>query len=182
MKRIGRMLLILASISLLAIALTPLTSHQAAASGSTPVTVVNTPSMNIANTPVAVTNPLNAANNPIPLVVSANTQLPYQDSCTATGKACFFHAVPNGMRLVIQEVDFIGVLNSSISDIVIRTTVSGTALDHFFPVTNALNSVVTHQPTTLYADSNSTPECGIDQVFVSAPATCAFSGYLEPVL
>jgi len=192
MSRIGRTLLFFVAISLLAFALAPLTSHPAAASGTqavgfspTLVKVVNTPlpvqgSVSVANTPLAITNSLNAANNPAALLVSSTVAQPYQDTCTGGGKGCNFQTIPSGVHLVIQEVDFQGDLATGTSDIVITTTVNGVAISHFIPVTNGANYVVSHQQTTMYADPNTTPQCGPNQVFAGT-STCALSGYLAPV-
>src|SRR3954466_8350136 len=133
MKTIGRVLLLVSCIGLMALAVSLVTNNSAEATNpqlvtvtNTPlpvqgsISVANTPSVNIANTPgvnitntsvpvagnVNVANVLDSKGNPIPLAVTPQGS-PVSDWCEPEPGAtrCSLSAVPQGMRLVIQEVD-----------------------------------------------------------------------------
>src|SRR2546425_2404013 len=104
MKRNARVVLGLLGIGLLAMIVGSLTSHPVAASGSAPVTVVNTPlpvdvnslpavqaqqsgawNVGITGTPnVAVTNPLDNSSKRIPLAVAPQAPQPYRSTCASS--------------------------------------------------------------------------------------------------
>jgi hypothetical protein len=132
------------------------------------VNVANTPSVNVANTPnialeagasVAVTSPLDGAGNPTPLAVLDAVQ-PYEDACemnfSGTDSAnCTFQTIPSGKRLVIQEVDAVGTLETGLKPEFIGLIPSD--LGHWFTATfmgssDGFDYFATHQEdATLYA-------------------------------
>jgi hypothetical protein len=214
MKKLARFFLALVGLALLAMTILPFTEEHAAATQPLPITVTNTPlpvqgtvavgntpSVNVANTPlvqlsnsvlpvsgnVSVANPLDSGHNPIPLLVNSQLQ-PYQDSCTTNlGGACAFTTIQNNMRLVIQEVDLLSntppgaFLNGGIIDV----TVNGTDVSHRFVLTqqggnSTFTTWIAHQATTLYADPNTTPSCDLPSNPSPNSVVCAISGYLVP--
>jgi hypothetical protein len=114
--------------------------------GNTPsVNVSSTPSVNVANTPtvnlsggsaVTVSNPLDSQNNPSPLAALEATQ-PYEDFCSlffsGAAGSCNFQTIPASKRLVIQEFDTSGTLETGLKPLSI--TVQTTGFLHFFPAT-----------------------------------------------
>jgi hypothetical protein len=181
MKKFAKLFLFLIGFGFLAVALGPLASHPAAASGSAPVTVTNIP--------LPVRNGLDSGNNPIPLAVKPQGQ-PYQDGCTFSGtNHCSFASVPVGMRLVIQEFDFNeqSPSGTAISNELLETTLNSADIFHQFAFTNEGQDSVgttfyaTHQPTALYADPGTTPTCQSSGSFTSGSlGNCNISGYLIP--
>jgi hypothetical protein len=174
--------------------------------GNTPsVTVVNTPSVNVANTPSVsiagtptitlapgsstnVTNPLDGQSNRIPLATAEGAQ-PYEDTCgflfggQGSG-SCSFQAIPSGKRLVIQEFDALGILETGLKPILIEVVL---AKGHSFAATlmgnpGGFDYFATHQETRLYLSSG-TPSCFVAASGVSSTGeyACAFSGYLVDV-
>jgi hypothetical protein len=169
--------------------------------GNTPnVNVSNTPSVNVANTPtvslaggtsVSVTNPLDGQNNPGPLATLEAVQ-PYDDQCqmsfagTFYGQ-CNFRALPAGKRLVIQEFDAVGQLQTSSKPIYISLLTTGINY-HSFTATFmgtgfGYDNFVTHQETRLYSGPNATPLCSVAITPASNPGyyTCLLSGFLVDV-
>ena len=170
--------------------------------GNTPsVTVTNTPSVNVSNTPtvnlasgagVTVTNPLDGQNNPVPLAALDATQ-PYEDSCTIPlsgthGGDCNFQAIPAGKRLVIQEFDAFGFIDTGVKPV---TIIFLSVMNHAFPATFMGGSpgydyFATHQETRLYvAPGGYGLFCAVS---LSGQTTgqyseysCALSGYLVDV-
>jgi len=168
------------------------------ASGST-VNIGNTPSVNVANTPtvslaagagVNVTNPLDAQNNPAPLVTLEAAQ-PYEDTCemlfnAGTDATCHFLSIPSGKRLVIQEFDAGGDLETGLKPIIVALKPVGT--DHFFPATfmgtrEGFDFFATHQETRLYAGAARAPSCdvGLSGISNNGRYICQFSGFLVDV-
>jgi hypothetical protein len=167
--------------------------------GNTPnVNVANTPSVNVTNTPtvslaggasVNVTNPLDGQSEPTPLAVLDAIQ-PYEDSCiiSFSGVAdgsCNFQAIPSGKRLVIQEFDAFGRIETGLKPtaIFVRTP----AVVHFFTATFMASSsgtdyLATHQETRLYVAPSQTPVCHVDLTSNSSQSyNCALSGFLVDV-
>lgn len=164
--------------------------------GNTPtVSVGNTPSVTVANTPtvnlaaggsVNVTNPPDGQNNPTPLAIMEGAQ-PYEDDCSilfsgsATG-VCNFQPIPSGKRLVIQEFDSMGRIETGLKplSLVIYSPVSR---QHYFTTTFQGSDPATdwfagHQETRLYLPST-TASCAVTLSGSSVLAyACAFSGFL----
>lgn len=157
------------------------------------VSVTNTPSVNVANTPTVtlapggstnVTNPLDGQNNPTPLATLDAIQ-PYEDSCALGFNGsnvgnCTFHAVPQGKRLVIQEFDAVGFVETGLKPFYVAII---TVEDHIFPATfmgsgNGQDSFATHQETRVYAAGS--PACTVNLTGGSSIGNwyCAFSGFL----
>ena len=164
--------------------------------GNTPtVSVGNTPNVTVANTPtvnlaaggsVNVTNPPDGQNNPTPLAIMEGAQ-PYEDDCSilfsgsATG-VCNFQAIPSGKRLVIQEFDSIGRIETGLKTLSL-VIYSPASRQHYFTTTFQGSDPATdwfagHQETRLYLPST-TPSCAVT---LSGPSTltfaCTFSGFL----
>lgn len=180
MKKIARILCGILAMALLSVAIMPFGEKHAAATMPMPVSVSNTPlplqgtvsvsntaSVNVANTPsvnvsnsavpvsgsVSVTNPLDSGSNPIPLLVNSQRH-PYQDSCTTNlGGACAFVTIQNNMRLVIQEVDLLSNTPPSayVNGGIIDVTINGTDVSHRFVLTqqssnSSFTTWIAHQP------------------------------------
>ncbi len=167
--------------------------------GNTPnVNVANTPSVNVTNTPtvnlaggasVNVTNPLDGQSNPTPLAVLDAIQ-PYEDNCiiffsgVAEGN-CYFHAIPSGKRLVIQEFDAKGGIETGLKPIALNFFTP--AVGHAFTATFMASSsgfdyFATHQETRLYVAPSQTPKCFVSLTGNSGQAyNCALSGFLVDV-
>jgi hypothetical protein len=217
MKTIGRVLLFLSSIGLIMLAVSFVTNNSAEATNpqlvtvtNTPlpvqgsISVANTPSVNIANTPgvniantsvpvtgnVNVTNALDSKGNPMPLVVTPQA-LTVSDWCEPEpgSETCSLSAVPQGMRLVIQEVDMAVSAASGVNvyNAEMDTQLNSKTAYHQFVLTNQGNDsftdvhFATHQQTTIYADTGSQPVCSIagnttGNIFLR----CTYSGYLVP--
>jgi hypothetical protein len=161
------------------------------------VNVTNTPTVNVANTPtvslatgagVNVTNPLDAQNNPIPLATLEAVQ-PYEDFCFmgfnyAGYGQCSFQALPANKRLVIQEFDALGELQSGSKPIYIRMYSANINFGHSFAATFmgtgfGADNFVTHQETRLYFGPNTTPNCFVAITPASSSSyTCSLSGFL----
>jgi hypothetical protein len=162
------------------------------------VNIGNAPNVNVANTPtvnlaggasVNVTNPLDGQSKPTPLAVLDAIQ-PYEDSCSVlfggiSFGTCNFRAIPSGKRLVIQEFDANGGLETGLKPIAL--ILSTPAVDHAFTATFMGSAPVydlfaTHQETRLYVPPSQTPTC-----FVSLSGNsslhynCALSGFLVDV-
>jgi hypothetical protein len=161
------------------------------------VNVGNTPNVNIANTPtvnlasgtgVTVTNPLDGQGNLTPLAVLDAIQ-PYEDNCTISfsgiaGRSCNFRAIPSGKRLVIQEFDAQGDIETGLKplEIVVRTPTL-----HYFTATfmgndGFLDFFATHQETRLYVAPSQTPVCTVTLNGNSNHVyDCQLSGFLVDV-
>ena len=169
--------------------------------GNTPsVNITNTPSVNVANTPtvslatgagVNVTNPLDAQNNPI-LLATLEAVQPYEDFCFmgfnyAGYGQCSFQALPANKRLVIQEFDALGELQSGSKPIYIIVYSTNTNFGHHFAATFmgtgfGADNFVTHQETRLYFGPNTTPNCFVAITPASSSSyTCSLSGFLVDV-
>lgn len=163
------------------------------------VHVANTPSVAVTNTPtvslvagarVNVSNPLDVQSNPTPLTVLEATQ-PYEDVCVisfgGSGFAsCNFQSIPSGKRLVIQEFDATGHLETGLKPTNVALNASG-SIPHAFTATFMGSTPVsdvfaTHQETHLYAGPGRTPFCfvalsnGSNLIYF-----CALSGFLVDV-
>ena len=179
--------------------------------GNTPnVNVANMPSVNVANTPSVsisgtptvnlapggstnVTNPLDGQNNPNPLAVLEAIQ-PYEDGCSmkissTNDGSCTFQQIPAGKRLIIEEFDAYGFMDTGIKPIQLTLNPAG-FVTHNFPATfmgtvAAISSdnFATHQATRIYAPPTAQPKCGV--VLSNSPtgATyfCALAGFLVDV-
>ena len=164
------------------------------------VSVTNTPSVNVANTPavtleagasVNVTSPLDGEGNPTPLAVLDAVQ-PYEDECVIFFSGsdlanCNFQTIPSGKRLVIQEFDATGVLETGLQVQFIDLNPSS-AVGHWFPATHMASSggydyFATHQETRLYSSSGATPSCGVGITTDSQTGNyiCDLSGFLVDV-
>jgi hypothetical protein len=162
------------------------------------VTVTNTPNVNVANTPtvtleagagVSVTSPLDGEGNPTPLAVLDAFQ-PYEDACEmgfgGTGAAnCTFQPIPSGKRLVIQEFDATGTLETGLKPEFVGLIPSDLA--HWFTATfmgteNGNDFFDTHQETRLYAPATATPYCFVGVTSNSNGVyECVLSGFLVDV-
>ena len=98
---------------------------------------------------------------------------------------CTFQTIPSGKRLVIQELDAAGTLESGLKPQYIGLLPSDVA--HWFTVTfmassNGFDSFATHQETRLYTPSSAAPYCFVG---VSANSNgiyeCNLSGFLVDV-
>jgi len=176
--------------------------------GNTPsVNVANIPSVSVANTPsvvvtnsptvtlaggasVAVTSQLDGQGNPTPLAALEAIQ-PYEDMCTAffSGTihgACNFQTVPSGKRLVIQEFDAGGLIETGLRPL--QVLLQPVSSPHYFPATfmgtqSGYDSYATHQDTRLYVQSTLAPSC---LVYLTGPSSngayvCLLSGFLVDV-
>ena len=163
------------------------------------VSVSNTPSVNVANTPtvaleagagVNVSSPLDGEGNPTPLAVLDAVQ-PYEDSCFiffagSNSGNCSFQAIPSGKRLVTQEFDAAGTLETGLKPVFIGFETNSTA-PHFFPATfmasaNGYDNFATHQETRLYAPPSAAPFCFVGVTSNSnGNYGCEFSGFLVDV-
>jgi hypothetical protein len=221
MKKLTKVVFGLVGFALLAVAFAPLTERHAIASGSAPVSVTNvplpvqgtvsvgnTPSVHVTNTPVVtvgnspsvnvsnsslpVTNPLDSFSNPVPLLVSTDAQ-PYESSCgifTAQdfNQSCSFDAVPTGKRLVIREFSAVTFTSpgTSVHQLFLQVGWKGGLLQHYFPLfslgSDAFNTTAAvHTETTIYAESSSSPTCVVvDTAQNSWEANCSITGYLIP--
>jgi hypothetical protein len=164
------------------------------------VNVSNTPNVNVTNTPtvslaggasVGVTNPLDGQGNPTPLAISEAVQ-PYEDFCFmgfngAGYGQCSFQALPAGKRLVIQEFDALGFLQSGSKPIYITVYSTNINFGHHFAATFmgtgfGGDNFVTHQETHIYFAANTTPNCFVAITPASdSNYTCALSGFLVDV-
>jgi hypothetical protein len=166
--------------------------------GNTPnVNIANTPTVSISGTPTValspagstgVTNPLDNQNNPHPLAVLEAFQ-PYEDGCgisisSSIGGSCTFQPIPAGKRLVIEEFDAKGSMDSGVKPIDLGLDASG-LVTHQFPATfmgtQGINDFfATHQPTRLYAYPSWQPICGVVLSTNANAATyfCRISGFL----
>lgn len=162
------------------------------------VTITNTPSVNVANTPnvtleagasVAVTSPLDGDGNPTPLAVLDAVQ-PYEDECVIFFSGldngnCSFQAVPSGKRLVIQEFDTAGTLETGLKPFAIALIPS--EIGHFFTATfmgtvNGYDGFAMHQETHLYAPASVAPVCSLRLTASSnGNYECQLSGFLVNV-
>ncbi len=163
------------------------------------VNIGNTPNVNVANTPtvslaggasVNVTNPLDGQSKPTPLAVLDAIQ-PYEDSCiiSFSGIAdglCDFHAIPSGKRLVIQEFDAYGGIETGLKPL--KILVLTPAVYHNFTATFMGNDggfhdfFATHQETHLYVAPSQTPVCLVSLNGNSGESyNCALSGFLVDV-
>jgi len=163
------------------------------------VSVTNTPSVNVANTPtvsleagagVNVTSPLDGEGNPTPLAVLDAIQ-PYEDSCLilfagSDSGMCDFQTIPSGKRLVIQEFDAAGTLETGLFPAAIVT--GDGVVAHFFTATfmgsaGGFASFATHQETRLYVPATVAPVCslGLSSTSNSGSYECQFSGFLVDV-
>ncbi len=160
------------------------------------VNVANTPNVNVANTSLPITgkvtvaNALDSGNNPIPLAVQPQGQ-PYVGACgmPSQGTICsVLPTIPAGMRLVIQEFDFRGNSPSgtTIFSVALATPANNSDFFHEFIVNNQGQTgfgdtvYVTHQQTTLFADSTGPLRCSIGATAPPDAAVCNISGYLVP--
>lgn len=160
------------------------------------VTVTNTPSVNVANTPtvaleagagVNVTSPLDGEGNPSPIAVLDAIQ-PYEDYCQilfagSDSGSCSFQAVPSGKRLVIQEFDATGAMETGLQ--VQFIDLEPSSVYHYFPATHMASSggvdyFATHQETRLYSSSGSAPNCSVGITTDSSIGSylCQLSGFL----
>ena len=179
--------------------------------GNTPnVNVANMPSVNVANTPSVsisgtptvnlapggstnVTNPLDGQNNPNPLAVLEAIQ-PYEDGCSmkissTNDGSCTFQQIPAGKRLIIEEFDAYGFMDTGIKPIQLTLNPAGFVV-HNFPATfmgsNGLvsnDNFATHQATRIYAPPTGQPKCGVVLSGNPTGATyfCALAGFLVDV-
>jgi hypothetical protein len=115
----------------------------------------------------------------------------YEDSCIissfnggASG-SCPFKPIPSGKRLVIQEFDAYGYIDTGSKPIVL--TLSTPAVAHSFTPTflgNYLGADFynTHQETRLYVAPSQTPTCGVSLSGTSSSEYhCALSGFFVDV-
>lgn len=162
------------------------------------VTISNTPSVNVANTPtvtleagaaVNVTTPLDGEGNPTPLAVLDAVQ-PYEDFCPILFSGsfvgvCDFQPIPSGKRLVIQEFDAQGTIETGLKPTSIAL-VTG-FLQHAFTATFmgtlfGLDNFATHQETRLYVAPTVPPACAVILTGNSSQVyDCELSGYLVDV-
>jgi hypothetical protein len=154
--------------------------------------VTNTPTVSLAGgASVTVTNPLDSQNNATPLAVLEAVQ-PYEDTCTInfggqSGGVCTLSTIPSQKRLVIQEFDAYGPLETGLQPIQLQFQVNIGAPFHAFPATLTgtgfgVNPYATHVETRLYAGPNYTPRFFV-QISNSSNAvyTCTVSGFLLDV-
>jgi hypothetical protein len=158
------------------------------------VNVANMPSVSITGTPtvslaaggsVGVTNPLDGQSNPTPLAITEGAQV-YEDTCSTVFAGqnfgnCYFHSLPAGKRLVIQEFDA-GILVDPGVKPANLTMISMGAI-HYFPATPMGNfngdQFATHQATHLYTNAGGTPSCSATlSGFSSGSLDCSISGFL----
>lgn len=162
------------------------------------VSVTNTPSVNVANTPtvtleagagVNVTSPLDGEGNPTPLAVLDAVQ-PYEDGCPIlfSGSfvgSCDLQPIPSGKRLVIQEFDAQGSIETGLKPTSLALLTS--ILQHFFTATfmassSGLDNFATHQETRLYVAPTVAPACVVTLTGNSSQVYfCTLSGYLVDV-
>ena len=163
------------------------------------VSVSNTPSVNVANTPtvtleagagVSVTSPLDGEGNPAPLAVLDAVQ-PYEDFCQVdfSGSdlaSCNFQAIPSGKRLVIQEFDLNGIMETGLKPAIVGLIPS--TIPHVFTATfmgsfpDGFDEFATHQETRLYVPASSAPQCLIRATSTSYGSfNCQLSGFLVDV-
>jgi hypothetical protein len=162
------------------------------------VHVTNTPSVNVANTPtvtleagasVNVTTPLDGEGNPTPLAVLDAVQ-PYEDFCPIlfSGSfvgSCDFLPIPSGKRLVIQEFDAQGTIETGLKPTSIAIVTS--LLQHAFTATFmgtlfGFDNFATHQETHLYVAPTVAPACVVVLTGNSSQVyDCELSGFLVDV-
>jgi hypothetical protein len=160
-------------------------------SGTWNVGINGTPTVNLASgASVNVSNPLDSQNNPTPLAMLDATQ-PYDDGCTVNFNgsklaSCPFHTVPAGKRLVIQEFDATGAIETGLKPLDIL--MNGVGNGHFFTATfmgtfEGLDHLSTHQETRLYTGANATPSCTVEISGISNSGNylCRLSGFLVDV-
>ena len=166
------------------------------------VSVGNTPNVNVANTPTVnlaggssfnVSNPQDSQSNPAPLVTLEAAQ-PYEDTCNVSmrpgdvGGTCNFQTVPNGKRLVIQEVDAFLSIDSGLKPValVLETPQPHNLTATFMASSVFQDSFATHQETHLYVGKNLTPKCAVGLNVALSTAfsslNCQLSGYLVDAL
>ena len=163
------------------------------------VSVSNTPSVNVANTPtvtleagasVNVTSPLDGEGNPTPLAVLDAVQ-PYEDQCFiafngSPGGSCRFQTIPSGKRLVIQEFDAGGAVETGLNPA--QVYLVPTTIPHVFTATFmgsfsiGFSNFATHQETRLYVPATYSPQCAVQMTSNSnGNYECALSGFLVDV-
>lgn len=166
----------------------------------TPVQVVNTPNVTVANTPavtlqpgasVNVTNPPDNQGNPIPLATLEAIQV-YGSNCGflflgSDEGGCAFSAIPDGKQLVVQEFDAGGSLEAGNRPILLALNNTITQ-SNYFPYTFMASSggfdyLATHQETRLYVAPGMTPACDVHlaQTSNSGAYRCDISGFLVDV-
>lgn len=141
---------------------------------------------------VAVTSPLDGKGNPTPLAVLDATQ-PYEDKCTITfgGLAvaiCNFQAIPSGKRLVVQEFDTSGAVETGLKpeaiEVVLAAATEFFPVHHYFPATfmgssGGADYFASHQETHMYSPASNTPTCQVFLTDVSSGSwACVLSGFL----
>ncbi len=130
-----------------------------------PVTVENTPNVNVTNIPPISID--NDSTDPLPVERIAPVRLPFQheekDLVPSTGSKVLDFMVPEPDRLVIERVSarIVASSGSNIRDISLRTTVNGMTAPHWLVVGNSRedtglgNIFVVGQDVRLYADPGS---------------------------
>lgn len=163
------------------------------------VSVSNTPSVNVANTPtvslssdasVNVANPLDNQGKPTPLATLEAVQI-YGSQCFvvfngATFGTCNLASVSAGKRLVVQEFDAQGTVETGNRPIYIQltNTISGGNVftDTFMANANGSDYLATHQETRLFVAAGQTPQCSVGLGNASNGSyRCEISGFLVDV-
>jgi len=163
------------------------------------VNVGNTPNVNVANTPtvslssgtsVNVANALDGQGNPTPLATLEAVQI-YGSQCFVVFSglsygSCNLTAVPEGKRLVVQEFDAQGTVESGNRPIYIQlvNTISGGNVFTYMFMVNANGSdyLATHQETRLFVAAGQTPQCAVGLGNDSNGSyRCEISGFLVDV-
>ena len=156
--------------------------------------MTNTPTVSLAaGSGVNVTSALDAQNNPIPLAALDAFQ-PYEDLCNfsfggSDRGSCFFQTIPAGKRLVVQEFDASGDIETGLKPLYIVVN-----REHMGPVPHVVTATfmgsgpnfdyfATHQETRLYVGSNQAPMCFIALSGLSnfGQYSCELSGFLVDV-
>jgi len=194
--------LFLAGTVILASILSPLFGHSAAAAGSAPVTVVNTPLPVTGN--LGVSGTVTVASLPNVNLAPGSTVRdrdnpalqPYSAFCTGAFtitniSECSFPAVPSGKILVIEEIDVALAVPTGVGFQPLSTLVATQPDLNFFGTNhaltltyqgtgNGLDRYATHQLTRLYQSSSSNTAGCSTEINGAAPTgsvSCAISGY-----
>lgn len=158
-----------------------------------PVTVENTPNVNVTNIPPININ--NDSTDPIPVETIVPVRIPFQheekDLVSNVGSKILEFTIPETDRLVIEHVSarVVASSGSNIRDISLRTTENGATAPHWLVVGNSRedtglgNIFVVGQDVRLYADPGSLVRLlvTVDPIAsADVSAQMSVSGYLVP--
>jgi len=169
----------------------------------TPVSVENTPNVNVVGTPQVIV--ANASNQPIPVTTIQSItfgrepfQIWFPFTAFGVNPAQVSISVPGNRRLVLEGITVYGTMTSvtQIQDLSVTTTVSSSiysfAVPHRLSIPNAVPQVATptslffsaNYPVRYYADPGTVVRLSLfagSSAFGQGSVQVTFSGYLIPI-